>query len=154
VTLPIEQQQSDTSTDDIDELQESTQTQEVPEDIKNRTWTVLSFQESQKEAMAMQTLSSCTLSDSEQLAQQLAQTTLATTTTAMSGIGGRGTTQPAPQGGGSSGGNPGGNPGGGNPGGNPAGGNPGGGNPRGNPGRGGGNPPAGGGQPAGQQAVC
>jgi hypothetical protein len=101
--------------------------------------------------MATQTLSTRTLSDSERLAQQLAQTTLTTTTT-LSGVGGRGTTQPAPQGGGS-GGNPGGSPGGGNPGGgNP--GNPGGGNPGGNPGGGGGrNPPPAGGQPAGQQAA-
>jgi hypothetical protein len=108
--------------------------------------------------MATQTFSSCTLSDSKRLAQQLAQTTLATTTT-LSGVGGQGTTQPTPQGG-SRGGNPGGNPAGGNPGGNPGGGNPGGGNPGGgnpgggNPGGGGGgNPPAGGGQPAGQQAA-
>jgi hypothetical protein len=72
------------------------------------------------------------------------------TTTTMSGVGGRGTTQPAPQGGGSSGGNPRGNPGGGNPGGGNPRGNPGGGNPGGG---GGGNPPAGGGQPVGQQAA-
>jgi hypothetical protein len=154
VTLPVEQQPSDTSTDDIDEPQEPTRTQEVPEDVKNHTWTATSFQESQKEAMATQTFSTRTLSDSKRLAQQLAQTTLAMTTTTMSGVGGRGTTQPAPQGGGSSGGNPGGNPGGGNPGGGNPRGNPGGGNPGGNPGGGGGgNPPAGGGQPAGLQAV-
>jgi hypothetical protein len=150
VTLPIEQQPSDTSTDDIDEPQEPTRTQEVPEDVKNCTWTALTFQESQKEAMATQTFSSCTLTDGKQLAQQLAQTTLATTTTTLSGVGGRGNTQPAPQGSSGSRGNPGGNPGGGNPGGGNPGGNPGGGNPGGG---GGGNPPAGGGQPAGQQAV-
>jgi hypothetical protein len=132
--------------DDIEELQEPTRTQEVPKDVKDRTWTTLTFQESQREAMAMQTLSSHTLSDSKRLTQQLAQTTLATTTT-LSGVRGRGTTQPVPQGGGS-GGNPrsnpgGGNPGRGNPGGNPGGGNPGRGNPGGNPG--GGNPGRGGG---------
>jgi hypothetical protein len=132
--LPIEQQASDTSTDNIKEPQEPTRTQEIPKDVKDRTWTTLTFQESQREAMAMQTLSSRTLSDSERLAQQLAQTTLATTTS-LSGVRGRGTTQPVPQGGGS-GGNPRGNPGGGNPGGG-----------------GGGNPPPGGGQPAGQQAA-
>jgi hypothetical protein len=37
--------------------------------------------------MATQSLGTCTLTDSEQLAQQLAQTSLATTTT-LSGIGG------------------------------------------------------------------
>jgi hypothetical protein len=147
--LPIEQHPSDTSTDDIDEPQEPTRTQEVPEDVKNRTWTALASKESQEEAMAMQTFGTHTLTDSEQLAQQLAQTTLATTTTALSGTGGRGMTQTAPQGGGG-GGNPRGNPGGGNPGrGNPGGGNPGGGNPGGNLGGGGGrNPPPGGGQQA------
>jgi hypothetical protein len=71
--LPIEQQASDTSTDDIEEPQEPTRTQEVPKDIRDRTWTTLTFQESQKEAMATQTLSSHTLSNSERLAQQLAQ---------------------------------------------------------------------------------
>jgi hypothetical protein len=88
VALPIKQHPSDTSTDDIDEPQEHTRTQEVPEDVKNRTWTTLTVQESQKEAMATQTLSTRTLTDSKRLAQQLAQTTLATTTTALSGMGG------------------------------------------------------------------
>jgi hypothetical protein len=79
VMLPIKHQTSDTSTDDIDESQEPTQTQEVPEDVKNCTWTALTFQESQKEAMATQTFSTRTLSDSKRLVQQLAQTTLAVT---------------------------------------------------------------------------
>jgi hypothetical protein len=65
VTLPVEQQLSDTSTDDIDEPQEPTRTQEVPEDVKNHTWTATSFQESQKEAMATETFSTRTLSDSK-----------------------------------------------------------------------------------------
>jgi hypothetical protein len=136
--LPIKQQPLDTSTDDIDEPQELSRTQEVPEDVKNRSWTALTFIETQQAAMATQTLGTHTLTDSKRLAQQLAQTSLATTTT-LSGIGGRGLTQPVPPAGGGGGGNPGGNPGGG------GGGNPG--------GRGGGRNPPAGGQPAGQQAA-
>jgi hypothetical protein len=86
--LPIKQQPSDTSTDDINEPQEPVRDQEVPEDVKNQPWTALTIIGTQQAAMATQTSSSRTLTDSKQLAQQLTQTTILATTTALSGTGG------------------------------------------------------------------